>query len=87
MSQSGRIVAYLFAAAMVAAPFIALIYSVNAGLAVMCLALLATAYAAHDASRAAAPELARRLTLLAGVNGLLGLIAAGLLIARLSGVF
>ncbi len=87
VSQSRQFVTYLFAAAMVAAPFIALLYDINAGLAVLTLALLATAYAAYDASPAAAPEMARRLRLLAGVNGAMGLIAAGLLLARLGGLF
>lgn len=87
MSQTRRIVTYVFAAAMVAAPFIALLYDINAGLAVLTLALLATAFAAHDASQAATPEMARRLRVLAGVNGVLGLIAAGMLLSRLGGVF
>jgi hypothetical protein len=78
---------YAFAAAMVLAPFIALLYDINAGLAVLTLALLATAYAAFDASPAAEPEMARRLRLLAGVNGVLGLLAAGMLLARLGGAF
>ncbi len=42
---------------------------------------------AYDASQAAAPEMARRLRLLARVNGAMGLIAAGLLLARLGGLF
>ena len=87
MSQTRRIVTYIFAAAMVVAPFVALLYDINAGLGVLTLALLATAYAAYDASQAAEPDLAKRLRLLAGVNGVLGLVAAGLLLARLGNFF
>lgn len=86
VSPTRRIVPFLFAAAMVAAPFIALLYDINAGLAVVTLALLATAYAAYDASQAAEPEMARRLMALAAINGVLGLMAAALLLVRVGGL-
>lgn len=72
---------------MIAAPFLALIYDLSAGLAVLAVALIATAVVTIDASRVAEPPLRRRLLVLAGVNGGMGLIAAGLLAARLLGAF
>lgn len=86
VSQIRRILPFFFAAAMVAAPFIALLYDINIGLGVLTLALLATAYAAYDATRAAEPEMARRLKILAAVNGVLGLLAAVLFLVRMTGL-
>jgi hypothetical protein len=83
VSQSRTIITYAFAAAMVAAPFLALIYDLTTGLAVMTAALAATAYVSLDASRVAEPPLRQRLRVLAAVNAVLGLIALGLLAARL----
>jgi hypothetical protein len=85
MSQSRRIIAYAFAAAMVIAPFLALIYGLTAGLAVLTLALGTTTYVTFDASCDAPPDLRQRLRLLAAINAVLGLIALGLLVARLLG--
>lgn len=87
MSQSRQIITYLFVAAMVVAPFLALFYDLNAGLAVMAAALIATTIVTIDASRVAEPRLRRRLRLLAWVNGAMGLFAAGLLAGRLLGAF
>jgi hypothetical protein len=78
---------YLLVAAMVVAPFLALLYDLNAGLGVMAAALIATAIVTLDASRVAEPPLRRRLLLLAWVNGGLGLLGAGLLAGRLLGTF
>jgi VIT1/CCC1 family predicted Fe2+/Mn2+ transporter len=84
VSQGRRIFTFVFAAAMVAAPFLALLYDLTAGLAVLTVALAATAYLAIDAAREAEPILRRRLRILGGVNAALGLIALGLLAARLA---
>lgn len=78
---------YLFVAAMVVAPFLALIYDLSAGLAVMTAALIATTIVTIDASRVAEPVIRRRLLLLAWTNGAMSLAAAGLLAARLLGAF
>lgn len=85
--QGRQVITYLFVAAMIAAPFLALIYDLSAGLAVLAVALIATAVVTIDASRVAEPPLRHRLLVLAGVNGGMGLIAAGLLAARLLGAF
>lgn len=85
MSQGRQVITYLFVAAMVLAPFLALLYDLNAGLAVMAAALIATTVVTIDAARVAEPLLRRRLLILAWVNGGLGLIAAGLLAGRLLG--
>ncbi len=87
MSQGRRIITLVFAAAMVAAPFLALLYDLTAGLAVLTVALAATAYLAIDSAREAEPVLRRRLRILGGVNAALGLIALGLLAARLTNLF
>lgn len=86
MTQGRRIITLIFATAVVLAPFLALLFSLTAGLAVMTAALAATSYVAFDVSREAAPESAQRLRLLAAANAVLALIALGLLIARLSSV-
>lgn len=67
-----------FGAAMLAAPFLALLYGWNAGLAVMAAALAATTGLAIQAGRTAPPEVRRRLLPVAVVNGLL---AAACLVA------
>jgi hypothetical protein len=84
VSQSRRIITYLFVAAMVVAPFLALLYDLNAGLAVLTAALAATAYLTFDVAWEAEAELRRRLLVLGAVNAVFGLIALGLLIVRLA---
>lgn len=69
-----RVLGLLFAGAMVAAPFLALLYGPTAGLAVATLALAATAALAGDAARGAGPAARRRLVVAAAVNG--GLVVA-----------
>ena len=59
-----------FGGAMVAAPFLALLFDVAAGLAVMAVGLGATAYLAEDAARTAGVD-GRRLRWFAVVNGVL----------------
>jgi hypothetical protein len=63
-----RAIGCLFAGAMVVAPFIALLYNINAGLVVMALGLLATAYLAFDSMKAAHPAVRARLRIVVMVN-------------------
>ncbi len=69
---------------MVVAPFLALLYGLTEGLAVMVGALVATAFLAFDAARRAAPQVRRRLMVVAAVNGVLAVAGAVVLVARLS---
>lgn len=70
------------------APFLALLYALAAGLAVMALALGATALLAVEAARGvpsgASPRLRRRLLGLAVANGVLAVGCVVALIARLA---
>ena len=75
------LVGCLLAGAVVAAPFLALLFARAAGLAVMGLALGATAYLTRDAARSAAPALRRRLLVAAAVNGVLALACVVALVA------
>jgi hypothetical protein len=59
---------------MVAAPFLALLYDVAAGLAVMAAGLGATAYLAEDAARTADEGQRRRLRRFAVANGILAVV-------------
>jgi hypothetical protein len=61
-------------AAMVMAPFIALLYGTEFGLGVLAVTLGATAFLALDAGRFVDGIERRRLYLLAALNGLLGII-------------
>lgn len=85
MPDSRRIISYLFAGAMVAAPFLALLYDVTAGLGVLAGALGVTSYLAFDAAKVAEPALRQRLLLLASLNAVLTLLAAGIVVYRLIG--
>jgi uncharacterized membrane protein YfcA len=76
-----RVVGCGFGGAMVVAPFLALLFDVVAGLAVMAVALGATAYLAEDAGRKAEVGVRRRLRWFAVVNGVLAgvcLVALGI---------
>ena len=77
-----RVVGCLLGGAIVVAPFLALLFDPGAGLAIMALALGATAFFAGEAARSAAP-LRRRLVVAAVVNGALALACAAALVARL----
>ena len=79
----GPVVGCVLGGAMVAAPFLALLYGVEAGLAVMAVALGATAWGAAQVARGAVAPVRRRLVLAAVVNGALALGCAGALVARL----
>lgn len=71
------------ALAMVAAPFLGLLYGPNAGLAVATAALAGTASVAWGVSRSAGGEEGRRMAVAAAVNGVLAVIALALLAYRL----
>lgn len=75
----------IFALAMVASPFLALLYGWEAALAALIAALLATAYLAGDGARQAADDPGRRRRLVAAgvVNVVLAVIAVAILVARL----
>ena len=74
----------LLSGAIVAAPFLALLYDVAAGLAAMTIALGATAYLARDAARGTTAPARRRLLTAAAVNALLAAACVVALIARLA---
>jgi hypothetical protein len=71
-----------FAIAMVAAPALALLYGVTAGLAVLATALAATTYLLLDATRLR-PDLRSRLFVLAGINAALAALCVAALVWRL----
>ena len=79
-----RLAGCLLARAILVAPFLALLYDLAVGLAVMALALGATASVAVQAGRTAAPPLRRRLLAAATINGALALLVAVALVARLT---
>ncbi len=73
----------IFAAGVVAAPFLASLYGLTAGLAVMTLALATTtAFGAH-AAHTAPPEIRRRLLPIVVVNGVLVIVCLRVLVGRL----
>ncbi len=71
-----------FATAMVAAPVLALLYGVTAGLGVLAAALAATTYLLLDATRLR-PDLRSRLFVLAGINAALAALCVVALLWRL----
>ena len=79
-----RMVGCLFVAAMVAAPFLALLYGFTLALIVMVCALAATSYLALDAAKTAPGALRHRFRIVAAINGALGLAGILVLAARLS---
>jgi hypothetical protein len=79
-----KIAGYAFVVGMVLAPFFAAIYGWNVGLAVMALALGATAYLALDALRVADESVRGRLRLLLGINIVLCLICLGAFLVRVA---
>jgi hypothetical protein len=78
-----RAMGCFFAGAMIAAPFIALLYDVNAGLIVMALGLLATAYLSYDSMKTAEPQLRDRLRTVVIINLVLAAVTVIFVIARL----
>jgi len=77
-----RLVGCALAGAVTVAPFLALLYSVDAALAVMALALGATAWAAREAARGVAGAARDRLRVAALVNALLALACAAIVVWR-----
>jgi hypothetical protein len=77
-----RLAAYAFVAGMVLAPFLALIYGWNVGLAVMTLALAATTYIGLDTYRTADGATRPRVRLLIALNAALCLLCVVVLILR-----
>lgn len=77
-----KLAGYGFVAAMVLAPFLALIYGWNAGLGVMTFALASTTYLVVDAWRTADPATRLRLRPLLGINAALTLLCLLILILR-----
>lgn len=77
-----RIIGCGFALAMVAAPLLALLYGVTAGLAVLATTLAMTTYLLLDATRLR-PDLRRQLVAIAGVNAVLAALCVAALIWRL----
>jgi hypothetical protein len=77
-----RVIGCGFAIAMVAAPVLALLYGVTAGLAVLATALATTTYLLLDATRLR-PDLRSRLFVLAGVNAALAALCIAALVWRL----
>lgn len=77
-----RVAFFVFAGAMVAAPFLALLYGRTWGLTVLLFGLLATTFLAVDAYRAIDDASLRgRLRILAAVNALLAFAVLGVLLA------
>jgi hypothetical protein len=68
--------------AILVAPFLALLYGLEAGLLVMSLALAAVGLLAVLAARSAEPDLRQRLLLVASINLVLALICLLVLLAR-----
>ena len=73
----------VFGGSILAAPFLASLYGLTAGLAVMTIALATTtAFGVHGA-RAASPEIRRSLLAIVALNGALAVVCLGVLLARL----
>jgi hypothetical protein len=81
-SRVRKLVGCLFTAAIFVAPFIALLYDIEAGLLVMAVALAATTYVVWDFGRHAAGEQRKRLALVAILNASLAVICVIALIVR-----
>jgi hypothetical protein len=85
LARRARLAGCLLGGAILAAPFLALLYDPTAGLAVMAVALGATALLAAGAARR--PEVdrerRRRLRLAVGVNAILAAVCGLALVARL----
>lgn len=80
-SREGRI-GCLLALAMVAAPFVALLFGVPAAMAVLAAGAGATAFLAFSTSRIAEPERKASLLMAAIINAVFALIAVWILLSR-----
>ena len=76
-----RFVGCAFGAAILAAPFLALLYGPVAGLTVSTLALAATAYLAFEGARGAEGGARRRLRAAGAVNVVLAAVCAAVVLA------
>ena len=83
-TDRARLLGRVLAGAILVAPFLALLYGPDAGLAVMALALAATALLTGDAARSAKATLRRWLLVATAVNGTLAATCVVVLIARLA---
>lgn len=83
LAPSPRLLGCLFGGAILAAPFLALLIDLNAGLVVMGCGLTATASLAFEAARSVDADQRTRLLVAASVNGLLAMACLTLLAARL----
>ena len=79
----GQLVGCLLASSIAAAPFVALLYDLDAGLAVMALALGATAWLTRESARGLGAAQRSRLHAAALLNGVLALVCVAILVARL----
>lgn len=82
--RRAQIAGCLFGGAVFLAPFLALLYDLTAGLAVMALALGALTVAAYDAAAQADPPKRRQLLTAAALNGMLALLCLLVTVIRLS---
>jgi hypothetical protein len=76
-------VACLLSGAILVAPFLALLYDLDAGLAVMALTLAASVELARQAIPQAAPEIRPRIQTVMVVNALLAMVCGTTLAVRL----
>ncbi len=79
----GPVAGCLFGAGVVVAPFLASLYGLNVGLAVMTLALATTTWFGASTARTAAPAVRRRLLPIVFVNGVLAVACLATLLMRL----
>ena len=82
--ERARLAGCLLGGAILIAPFLALLYDPAAGLAVMTLALGATAFGAAQTARTSHEEVRRRLLIAAALNGVLALGCAAALVIGLA---
>jgi hypothetical protein len=80
-----RAIGCFFGGAMIAAPFVALLYDVDAGLAVLIFTLAAITYLAFDIRKTAPAEILPRLNILLRVNVVLLALCVILFGIRLAG--
>ena len=83
--RNERAGAIVLAAAIFVAPFVALLYRAEAGLAVMAAALAATTFLLHEALGIAEPELRRWVRIAIAVNVILAVACVALIVWLLFG--
>jgi hypothetical protein len=80
--QRAELRAFGLTVAIVLAPFLALVFGLNAALGVLAVALAATAFLCWHAARAVGPASRSRLRVAAALNGALALVAVLVLTLR-----